>query len=82
MAKRGTRKRRISFAVSPSVRKALEQARKNVRTVQVVGRISAGGVLEIDQAALAAIGRRARTAKVAFVALNAPFKTRATIGSL
>ncbi len=81
MAKRRARQGRISFAVSPRERKALEQARKNVRTVQVVGRIRAG-VLEINQAAIADVARKARSRKVAFVALNAPFKTRAIIGAL
>jgi hypothetical protein len=81
MAKRRARRSRISFKPSPKVRKALKQAEATVGTVRVVGRIRAG-VLEIDQAAVADVARKARTAKVAFVALNAPFKTRAIIGSL
>jgi len=39
-------------------------------------------VLEINQAAIADVARKARSRKVAFVALNAPFKTRAIVGSL
>jgi hypothetical protein len=77
MAKRGRRQGRISFHLSARARKALEEARKNATIVKVVGRVTPGGVLEIDQAGLAAIGRRARTKGVAFIALNAPFKTRA-----
>jgi hypothetical protein len=57
------------------VQKVLTQARATVRTVQVVGQIK-GGVLEIRQSEVAAVARKARRG-ITFVALNAPFKTRA-----
>lgn len=80
MAKRRAPKGRISFKPSGAVNKVLDEAKKTVSTVKVVGRVR-GGVLQIDQRALAQVARKAK-AGVSFVALNAPFKTRALTGSL
>ena len=82
MAKRGTGRGRISFRVSGDMKKAIAAAQKSVKTVKVVGRIKAGGVLEISEADLAAVTRKAGRQKVAFIALNAPFKTKALTGSV
>jgi bisphosphoglycerate-independent phosphoglycerate mutase (AlkP superfamily) len=82
MAKREKRQGRISFTLSANMNKAIAEAKKKVKTVQVVGRIKAGGVLELSEADLAAIARKARTQKVVFVALNAPFKTKGLTESL
>jgi hypothetical protein len=81
MAKRRAPKGRISFKPSATVSKALKEMQKAGRKVRVVGRVS-GGVLQLNQAALAEVARKYPRANMAFVALNAPFKTRALTGSL
>jgi hypothetical protein len=71
-----TKKKRksVSFAVSPEVKKSLKKMKKDGRqVVQVVGRIR-NGKLEIAQASLAAIARKYPSADISFVAVNAPFK--------
>ena len=73
------KKGRISFSVSPGVKKHLDQMIKEKRKVKVVGRVRRGK-LEINSGDLAAFAKQFPNAKIAFVALNAPFKTGAVAG--
>lgn len=75
------KKRRVSFKVSPGVRKALEQMKAEGRKVRVLGEVKQGK-LEIDYADLAAFRRKHPKSTLSFVALNAPFKTKGLSGSL
>ncbi len=70
------RKGRISFAVSPEVAKALKKMEAEGRKVKVLGQVRKGR-LEIDSEELAKFSKQFPNAKIAFVALNAPFKTGA-----
>lgn len=84
MAKRRARRRarrRISFKPSPEVAKALEQMAADGRKVRVVGRVK-GGLVEISSEEIAEVVRRHPKSNIAFVALNAPFKTKALTHSL
>jgi len=79
-ARRAKRARRgaISFRVSPQIQRAIDTARKQGRVV-IVGEVR-GGRIEMSPQGLAAatsIARRLPRSQVAFVALNAPFKTKA-----
>ena len=84
----GTKARRISFTVSTKIRRALAKARTVVNTAVVVGEVQ-DGKLKINRKRLATVtGRRrkkrleAAPPQIVFVALNAPFKTKALTGSL
>ncbi len=77
-ARRGS-KRQVFVKVSSEVAKALKQMQEAGRTVQVVGRVRRGKI-EMDAAQLAAVVKLPDP-KIAFVALNAPFKTRALTGA-
>jgi hypothetical protein len=83
MAKRarGRRRGRISFSAPPKVRRILEQARGQVKTIRVLGEFR-GGVLRLKEAEIAAVTRAATPRGVTFVALNAPFNTKALTGSV
>lgn len=80
-AKRGTAKRRISFKVSRKAQKALDSLTAEKHKFRVIGKVK-GGKLEIDNDELRDFTKRMAKTDVSFVALNAPFKTRALIGSV
>jgi hypothetical protein len=71
---------RISFKPSQKVRKALDKMAADGRKVRVVGRVKAG-LVEIDSKEIAAFVKKYPRANISFVALNAPFKTRALSNS-
>jgi len=75
------KKGKISFKVSPKVAKALKQMASDGRKVRVVGQVKKG-VVEIDYDGLSKIAKEFPKARIAFVALNAPFKTKALAESL
>jgi predicted regulator of amino acid metabolism with ACT domain len=80
-SRRRTAKRRdvISFRVSPKVRNAIDTVRKQGRKVVILGVVK-GGKIEMSPQGLAAatsFQRRQPRATIAFIALNAPFKTKA-----
>jgi hypothetical protein len=75
------RKGRVSFKVSRKVAKALDQMATEGRKVRVVGQVKKG-LVEIDYKGLAELSRKFPKSTIAFVALNAPFKTRTLIDSL
>jgi hypothetical protein len=83
----GTKARRISFRVSTKIRRALAKARTVVNTAVVVGEVQ-NGKLKINRKRLATVTGRPRkksleaAPQIVFVALNAPFKTKALTGSL
>lgn len=75
------RKGRISFKPSPKVEEVLKYARaKKRKVVQVFGQVKQGK-LEIDYKALAKFSKGYKK-NISFIALNAPFKTKALTGSL
>jgi hypothetical protein len=69
------KKDKISFKVSPKVSKALKRMASEGRKVRVVGQVKKG-VVEIDYKGLAELSRKFPKSTIAFVALNAPFKTK------
>jgi hypothetical protein len=71
------KKGKISFKVSTKVSKALKQMASEGRKVRVVGQVKKGGVVEIDYKGLAELSKKFPKSTIAFVALNAPFKTKA-----
>jgi hypothetical protein len=78
------KKDKISFKVSPKVANAIKQmasGRRKVRVVRVVGQVKKG-VVEIDYDGLSKVAKKFPKARIAFVALNAPFKTKAPAESL
>ena len=77
---RKVRKGPISLRVSPKVQQALDKMKAEGRKVQVVGGVERGRV-EMDPQGLAAVTKKFPGSTIAFVALNAPFKTRALTGS-
>jgi hypothetical protein len=85
--RRGGRSRgaAISFKVPAKIKRALAKARTEVKTAVIVGKVRAGN-LELEPTQLAKVTRRRKGAQAAaqilFVALNAPFKTKALTGSL
>lgn len=81
MAKARKRRGRISFKPSPKVQQALDNMEKEGRKVRVVGQVRRGKV-EMDPAELAEVTKKFPKSNIAFVALNAPFKTKALTGLL
>lgn len=81
--RRGAKRARrgaISFTVSPQIQRAIDTARRQGRRVVIVGEVRGGRIQMSSQglAAATSIARRRPRAQVAFVALNAPFKTKAS----
>jgi hypothetical protein len=74
----------ISFNVPSNIRRAVAAAKKEVRTVVIVGKVRAGN-LEIQPAQLARVTKRGKTKarrEIIFLAVNAPFKTKALTAAL
>jgi prolyl-tRNA editing enzyme YbaK/EbsC (Cys-tRNA(Pro) deacylase) len=69
----------ITFKVSPKVQHAIDTAKAQGRKVVVVGGVKGGQIQMNPQelAAAAALTKKYPQSTIAFVALNAPFKTRA-----
>jgi hypothetical protein len=74
-----TGKRRLAGTMSGNVRQALSRLRTQGRTVRVVGGVVNGKVV-LDRGQLSAVAK-IPDCRIAFVALNAPFKTRALTGA-
>jgi hypothetical protein len=64
-------KRRKKGSISSSLRKLAAEGRK----VQVMGSVK-NGKLQLDHKALTAMVKRFPNARISFVAVNAPFKTK------
>ena len=77
-AKSASRKR-ISFKVTKAMNDAIDAAHKTGVKVQIVGDVK-GKQLEFDPKALADLLKQSKP--VAFVALNAPFKTKSLTAPL
>ena len=65
----------ISFEVTPAIQAAIDAAKQMFDTVEIVGDVK-NGKLELDPKVLAALAKKT-SSTIAFIALNAPFRTKA-----
>ena len=76
---KSTRRKRISFGVTKAMQDAIDAAHGTGVQVKIVGDVK-GKQLELDPKALADLLKL--SSPIAFVALNAPFKTKSLTAPL